>query len=136
MKPRLEKIAGSERLYTRDLRITGIFESDVEQRVSPLYALYPEIDTTILAAPRGIQLHPRVWSDDAPKAEAMLDEMVRAHGSRAGRKSRFHAWRVARRNRRAMLDGKSRHNCRGRKLHRRPAGRAADELRRQLRVFS
>src|ERR1700727_98676 len=76
VKPRLLALALPERLYTRELRITGIFESDVEQRVSPLYAEYPDSDTTILAAPTGIQLHPRVWSDDPAKAEKMLDEMV------------------------------------------------------------
>ena len=76
VKPRLAKIAPAERLYKRDLRITGLPESDVEQRVSPLYALYPDTETTILAAPSGIQLHPRIWSADAAKAEALLDEIV------------------------------------------------------------
>ena len=76
VKPRLLQFGLRERLYTRELRITGIFESDVEQRVSPLYAQYPETDTTILAAPTGIQLHPRVWSDDPAKAKATLDELV------------------------------------------------------------
>ena len=76
VKPRLLKLGLRERLYTRELRITGIFESDVEQRVSPLYAQYPDTDTTILAAPTGIQLHPRMWSDDPAKAEETLDELV------------------------------------------------------------
>jgi nicotinamide-nucleotide amidase len=76
VKPRLLALGLPERLYTRELRITGIFESDVEQRVSPLYAEYPDSDTTILASPTGIQLHPRVWSDDPAKAEKMLDEIV------------------------------------------------------------
>lgn len=76
VKPRLGRIAPGERLFTRDLRITGLPESDVEQRVSPLYALYPDTETTILSAPSGIQLHPRVWSADPPKAEAILDEIV------------------------------------------------------------
>jgi nicotinamide-nucleotide amidase len=76
VKPRLLKLGLQERLYTRELRITGIFESDVEERVSPLYAQYPDTETTILAAPTGIQLHPRVWSDNSAKAEAMLDELV------------------------------------------------------------
>ena len=76
VKPRLLRLGLPERLYTRELRITGIFESDVEQRVSPLYAQYPETDTTILAAPTGIQLHPRMWSDDPAKAAATLDELV------------------------------------------------------------
>jgi nicotinamide-nucleotide amidase len=74
--PRLARMNHRERLFTRDLRITGLAESEVEQRVSPLYALYPDTETTILAAPSGIQLHPRTWSDDPAKAEKLLDEMV------------------------------------------------------------
>lgn len=76
VKPRLARLNRDERLFTRDLRITGLAESDAEQRVSPLYALYPDTETTILASPTGIQLHPRIWSRDAAKAEKILDEMV------------------------------------------------------------
>jgi nicotinamide-nucleotide amidase len=75
VKPRLARLGASERLFSRDLRVTGLAESEVEQRVSPLYAVYPETETTILAAPTGIQLHPRLWSSDAAKAEKLLDEM-------------------------------------------------------------
>jgi nicotinamide-nucleotide amidase len=59
------------------LRVSGLFESEVEQRVSSLYAAYPEVDTTILASPTGIQLHPSIWSKDAAEAESTLDEMTR-----------------------------------------------------------
>jgi nicotinamide-nucleotide amidase len=76
VKPRLASLNHDERLFTRDLRITGLPESEVEQRVRPLYALYPDTETTILAAPTGIQLHPRIWSRDAAKAEKLLDEIV------------------------------------------------------------
>jgi len=76
VKPRLVRIAPSERLHKRDLRITGLPESDVEQRVSPLYAMYPDTETTILSSPSGIQLHPRMWSADAAKAEKILDEIT------------------------------------------------------------
>ncbi|MGH9713212.1 MAG: competence/damage-inducible protein A [Candidatus Acidiferrales bacterium] len=75
-RPRLAKLGHDERLFTRDLRVTGLPESDVEQRISPLYALYPDTETTILAAPTGIQLHPRIWSRDAAKAAQLLDEIV------------------------------------------------------------
>lgn len=68
VKPRLEKFDRPERLYARDLRITGLPESEVEQRVRGLYTQYPETDTTILAAPTGIQLHPSIWSRDAASA--------------------------------------------------------------------
>ena len=77
VRPRLAKLAHDERLFTRDLRITGLPESEVEQRVSPLYALYPNTETTILASPPVIQLHPRVWSRDPAKANQILDEMVK-----------------------------------------------------------
>jgi nicotinamide-nucleotide amidase len=76
LEPRLVRLNIAERLYARDLRVSGLFESEVEQRVSPLYAAYPEIDTTILASPTGIQLHPHIWSKDAAEAESMLDEMT------------------------------------------------------------
>ena len=76
VKPRLERVSGNLRLYTRELRITGLPESEVETRVSPLYAVYPDTETTILASPPGIQLHPSIWSDDPAKARALLDEIV------------------------------------------------------------
>lgn len=76
VRPRLTRLGGKLRLFTRDLRITGLPESEVETRVSPLYALYPNTETTILASPPAIQLHPSVWSDDPAKAEKLLDEIV------------------------------------------------------------
>jgi competence/damage-inducible protein CinA-like protein len=76
VRPRLSKLNHSERLYTRELRIFGLTESEVEQRVSPLYALYPDTETTILATQNGIELHPRTWSGDPAKAEKLLDEIV------------------------------------------------------------
>jgi nicotinamide-nucleotide amidase len=74
--PRLAKLGNRRRLYARDLRIVGLFESEVEQRVSPLYAQYPDTETTILAAANGIQLHPRIWSDDPDYAEKRLSELI------------------------------------------------------------
>jgi len=77
VKPRLARLGVRERLYTRELRIVGLFESDVEQRVRALYAEYPDTETTILASAGYIQLHPRIWSTDPSYANARLDEMVR-----------------------------------------------------------
>jgi nicotinamide-nucleotide amidase len=76
VRPRLGRVAPAERLYTRELRISGLPESEVETRVRPLYALYPDTETTILSAPTGIQLHPRIWSSDAAHAEAILNEIT------------------------------------------------------------
>lgn len=74
--PRLAKLGNRRRLYTRDLRIVGLFESEVDQRVSSLYSLYPDTETTILATANGIQLHPRTWSDDPEHAEKRLSELI------------------------------------------------------------
>jgi nicotinamide-nucleotide amidase len=73
---RLARKGDSERLFSRDLRVTGLPESEVEQRVRPLYELYPDTETTILATPTGTQLHPRIWSRNAAQAEKLLDEIV------------------------------------------------------------
>src|SRR5580704_10550932 len=73
--PRLARIAPAERLFVSELRITGLPESEVEARVRPLYPLYPDVDVTILAAPSGIQLHPRIWSSNASQAEKLLEEI-------------------------------------------------------------
>lgn len=78
--PRLAKLGNKTRLYTRDLRIVGLFESEVDQRVGPLYAEYADTETTILATAKGIELHPRIWSDDPTLAEARLDELVSRMG--------------------------------------------------------
>ncbi|MFZ0636399.1 MAG: competence/damage-inducible protein A [Candidatus Acidiferrales bacterium] len=78
VRPRLGRLGVTRRLHVRDLRITGLPESEVEQRVAPIYKKYAESETTILSAPGEIQLHPRVWSDDAAAAERILDDMVNA----------------------------------------------------------
>jgi nicotinamide-nucleotide amidase len=76
VKPRLLRLGLPLRLHTRDLRVTGLPESDVDQRVASIYAKYPGTETTILAAPREIQLHPRIWSSNPKEAEKILDDMV------------------------------------------------------------
>jgi nicotinamide-nucleotide amidase len=76
VKPRLARRGGNLRLYARDLRITGLPESEVDQRIAPICAQYPGTETTILGSPGEIQLHPRVWSQDEPAAIKLLDEMI------------------------------------------------------------
>lgn len=76
VKPRLARRGGNVRLYTRELRIAGLPESEVDQRVSPIYAQFPGAETTILAVAGEIQLHPRVWSADEGAAIKLLDEMT------------------------------------------------------------
>jgi len=64
------------RLYKRELRVSGMAESDVEQRIAPIYTRYPDAQTTILASPGEVQIHLRAWSADATAAEKLLKEIV------------------------------------------------------------
>jgi nicotinamide-nucleotide amidase len=76
VRPRLAKRSPDLRLLTRDIRIAGMPESEVDQRVAPLYTQYAQVETTILASPGEIQLHPRIWAKDAGAAEKILDELT------------------------------------------------------------
>jgi len=51
-------------------------ESGVEQRIKPIYTRYGDVNTTILAAPGEIQIHLRMWTDDAAQAQKTLDEIA------------------------------------------------------------
>ena len=74
--PRLERRVSGVRLVHRELRVTGMGESHVEQRVAPIYKRYSDVITTILAAPGEVQIHLRMWTDDAAQAEKTIDEIV------------------------------------------------------------
>src|ERR1700757_2269896 len=74
--PRLERRASGVRMHSRELRVTGLGESHVEQRILPIYKRFPEVQTTILAAPGETQIHLRFWTEDATRAKKTLDEIV------------------------------------------------------------
>ncbi len=76
VEPRLAPLAGGIKLFHREFCATGLTESELEQRIAPIYTLYGDAKTTILAAPGEIQVHLRVWSPDAAAAEKLLDEMA------------------------------------------------------------
>jgi len=73
---RLAKRTDGMRLQTRELRVAGMPESDVDQRIAPIYTKYDSVQTTILASPGEIEVHLRAWSDDVQDAGRMLDELA------------------------------------------------------------
>jgi nicotinamide-nucleotide amidase len=73
---RLAKRAGGIRQITREMRVAGMPESDVDQRIAPIYTKYAGVQTTILASPGEIQIHLRSWSGDDAGTNKTLDEMV------------------------------------------------------------
>jgi nicotinamide-nucleotide amidase len=77
VEPRLARLAGGIRLYARELRTVGVPESDLDERIAPIYKRYGDVQTTILAGLGEIQIHLRTWSKDAQAAELMLDEIVK-----------------------------------------------------------
>jgi len=74
--PRLERRVSDVRMHSRELRVTGLGESHVEQRIMAIYKRFPEVQTTILAAPGETQIHLRFWTEDAGRAKKTLDEIV------------------------------------------------------------
>jgi len=75
--PRLQRQAGTVRMYHRELHVTGLGESHVEERIHPIYTRYKHVNTTILAVPGEIQIHLRRWCDNPIEANGTLDEIIR-----------------------------------------------------------
>lgn len=75
--PRLARRVSGVRMFHRELRVAGMGESHVEQRIAPIYKRHPNVNTTVLAAPGEVQVHLRMWTDDAELAQKTLDEIAR-----------------------------------------------------------
>ena len=74
--PRLRR-ASEVRMFHREIRVTGLGESHVEQRIVGIYKRFPDVNTTVLAAPGETQVHLRMWTNDAEHAKKTLDEIVK-----------------------------------------------------------
>ncbi len=61
---RFARRAGGVQQVVQEMRVVGMGESDLEQRIREIYIAYPEVNTTILASPGEIQIHLRVWTSD------------------------------------------------------------------------
>jgi len=75
VEPRLARLSTGVRLLARELRVAGMGESDLDQRIAPIYTRHGDVQTTILTAPGEIQVHLRTWSSDAPAAERTLQQL-------------------------------------------------------------
>jgi nicotinamide-nucleotide amidase len=73
--PRLARFAGSQIIRTRVYKIVGLPESDVDQRIAPIYKTYSNPTTTILATPGAIEVHLRARTASPEEAEAALSEL-------------------------------------------------------------
>ena len=81
---RLARLSTGVRLVARELRIAGMGESDVDQRIAPIYTRHNDVQTTILTAPGEIQVHLRAWSTDMTATERVLQQIQESIGLALG----------------------------------------------------
>ena len=72
---RLEKRAGDLRFARRVLRVAGIGESAVDEKIAPIYTQYENPQTTILFNSSEIEIHLRAHERTEEEAEALLDHL-------------------------------------------------------------
>lgn len=75
-KPLLMQALPARHLARRTLRMALIPESHVDARTAPIYKLYPDVETTILAGAGEIQLHFLCAKPTMAEAQQRVDELV------------------------------------------------------------
>jgi nicotinamide-nucleotide amidase len=63
-------------IVTRELKITGMGESQCDARVAPIYKTFADVQTTILAGAGEIQLHLKTRALTLERAQKRVDELV------------------------------------------------------------
>jgi nicotinamide-nucleotide amidase len=76
VKPRLAATLPPRHLAKRLLRMALIPESQVDARTAPIYKLFPDVETTILAGHAEIQLHFLCTKPTLKEAEARVDAVT------------------------------------------------------------
>ncbi|HWB32223.1 MAG TPA: competence/damage-inducible protein A [Acidobacteriaceae bacterium] len=74
--PRLKSVLPERHLATRMLRMALIPESQVDKRTAPIYKVYRDVQTTILAGSGEIQLHFVCAKPTQAEAQARVDELA------------------------------------------------------------
>ena len=75
VQARLEKLAGNVRFATRVLRVAGMGESAVDEKIAPIYTKYQNPSTTILFNSSEIEIHLRAHGRTEADAETLLDDL-------------------------------------------------------------
>jgi nicotinamide-nucleotide amidase len=73
--PRLERIATGQRLRSRVYKVVGLPESEVDQRIAPVYKPYQNPTVTILATAGAIEVHLRARGATAEEADGLLADL-------------------------------------------------------------
>src|SRR5262245_4345028 len=73
--PRVEKLSTDTRSATRILRVAGMGESAVDEKIAPIYTKYENPQTTILFNSSEIEIHLRAHGRTEADAEVLLDDL-------------------------------------------------------------
>ena len=76
VQPRLISRAGSVKVLRRMLRVAGLGESAVDEKIAPIYTKYENPQTTILFNSSEIEIHLRAHGRTEADAEALLDDLA------------------------------------------------------------
>lgn len=82
--PRLVEKAGALRVVRRVLRVAGIGESAVDEKIAPIYTQYTNPQTTILFNKSEIEIHLTARARTEPEAEFLLDALSERLEERLG----------------------------------------------------
>ena len=75
VQDRLEKTSGEIRFARRIMRVAGMGESAVDEKIAPIYSQYENPQTTILFNSSEIEIHLRAHGRTEADAETLLDDL-------------------------------------------------------------
>ncbi|HKQ05239.1 MAG TPA: competence/damage-inducible protein A [Blastocatellia bacterium] len=74
--PELEQRSRGLRLSKRVLKVTGMGESQLDDKIAPIYQPYTNPTTTILFTDAEVELHLTATAESAARAEALVEELA------------------------------------------------------------
>jgi nicotinamide-nucleotide amidase len=73
--PELEKMSRGVRIAKRVLKVTGIGESQLDDKIAPIYGEYTNPETTILFTDSEIEIHLMANAESIARAEQIVEEL-------------------------------------------------------------
>ena len=74
--PRLRNRVSGNQIRTRVIKVAGLPESEVDERIAPIYKPYSNPSTTILSTGGAIEVHLTAHAPTQEQADALLDELT------------------------------------------------------------
>lgn len=72
---KVRELAGEVYVKRRVMRVSGLGESAVDEKIAPIYKAYESVQTSILFSNREIELHLAARAESEGEAESTLDEL-------------------------------------------------------------